>query len=117
MTGIFRSTRAAAILLALLSCAIAAESEHEKSSAASGETDETSARYLSQGPFADDPSGSDLSAPAGLARNRHYNSPLYRTDTVEDFHRLAEGVNEHFRTETSKLEKCQREKSALREVC
>ena len=119
MAGIFLSTLA---ILALLLCAVAGSpppvSGHGSAGEAGGETD-TPAHYFSQGPFADDPAGSDVSASAALTNkhHHHYTQPLYRIDTVEDFHRLAEGVNEHSRAEAAKLEECWRRVSELREVC
>jgi hypothetical protein len=114
MTSIFLSTWAAAIIPTFLSYVVVGSSL--PTSGHGNETD-APAWYFSRGPFADDPAGSELSASAGLLNRHHYTQPLYRIDSVEDFHRLAEGVNEHIRAEAAKLEECQRGMRELGKVC
>jgi len=113
------SAAAVALMLAYLSHGVDGSppplSEHRNTS---DETDETPARYLSQGPFDDDPSGSDsLSASPGLTNGHHYQQPLYRIDSVEDNNQMAEDKNGHIRAEAANLEECRREMDVLIKVC
>jgi len=112
------SVAAVAIMLASLSHDVAVSPPplfgHVGTSNTSDEADETPARYLSQGPFDDDPSDSDsLSASPGLTNGHHYQQPLYRIDSVEDNNQM----NGPVRVEAAKLEECRREMGVLIKVC
>lgn len=123
MTGTSFPTVAAVIILAFLSYSVVIGSPppppgHESIGRTVTAEIDTPAQYFSRGMFADDPAECDHSPSEAVGGiGKHHNEPSsYRTDTVEDFHRLAEGVNEHIRAEAAKLEECQRKVSTLEEV-